>query len=214
MLPCCFPFPAINHQPSTKSKRSLFTFNLIFTQLMLLGQSHFVLFVMFGVFEHMQPPPLPDTQRISYQVPRDVLIRIWWRRMMLRPRRLLLSAIILLIGISLFFLYPDDLFVGLIFLLLLVFMPIAQYRVIAKAVDNDRMLTDSKTLEFSPAQVVVTGPNWKCELPWTMFLGFSEDATYFYLHLSDNGIASVIPKSAFSREQQQRFREYAQTRNA
>ncbi len=132
---------------------------------------------------------------------------------MLRPRRLLLSAIILLVGISLFFLYPDDLFVGEIFLLLLVFMPIAQYRVIAKAVDNDPMLTDPKTLEFSPAQLVVTGPNSKCELPWTRFLGFSEDATYFYLHLSDNGIASLIPKSAFSGEQQ-RFREYAQTRNA
>jgi hypothetical protein len=162
----------------------------------------------------MQPAPLPDTQRINYQVPRDVLIRIWWRRMMLRPRRLLLSAIILFVGISLFFLYPDDLFVGLILLSLLVFMPVAQYRVIAKAVDNDRMLTDPKTLEFSPAQLVVTGPNWKCELPWTRFLGFSEDANYFYLHLSDNGIASVIPKSAFSGEQQQRFRECAQKRNA
>ena len=162
----------------------------------------------------MQPPPLPDTQRISYQVQRDVLIRIWWRRMMLRPRRLLISAIILLVGISLFFLYPDDVFVGLIFLLFLIFMPIAQYRVIAKAVDNDRMLTDPKTLEFSPTQLVVTGPNWKSELPWTRFLGFSEDAAYFYLHLSDNGIASVIPKSAFSAEQQQRFREYAQTRIA
>jgi len=162
----------------------------------------------------MQPPPLPDTQKISYQVPRDVLIRIWWRRMMLRPRRLLFSAIILLVGISLFFLYPEDVFVGLIFLSFLVFMPIAQYRAIAKAVDYDRMLTDPKTLEFTSTQLVVTGQNWKSEMPWTRFLGFSEDGTYFYLHLSDNGIASVIPKSAFSAEQQQRFRQYAQTRNA
>jgi hypothetical protein len=162
----------------------------------------------------MQPPSLPGTQRIRYQVPRDILIRIWWRRMMLRPRRLLFSAAILLVGITLFFLCPDDVFVGAIFLLFLVFMPIAQYRVIAKAVDNDRMLTDSKTLEFSSTQLVVTGPNWKSEMPWTRFLGFSEDATYFYLHLSDNGIASVIPKSAFSAEQQQQFRAYAQSRNA
>jgi hypothetical protein len=162
----------------------------------------------------MQSPPLLDGQKVSYQVPRNILIRIWWRRMMLRPRRLLFSALILLVGISLFFLYPDDVFVGAIFLLFLVFMPIAQYRAIAKAVDNDKVWTDPKTLEFGSSQLVLTGPDWKTEMPWTRFKGFSEDVTYFYLHLSDNGIASVIPKSAFTSEQQQLFRQYAQTRNA
>lgn|SRR5579862_257182 len=162
----------------------------------------------------MQPPPLPDTQRVSYQVPRDVLVRIWWRRMMLRPFRLLCSVIILLISISFFFLWPNQMFVGVIFLMFLVFMPIAQYLVIGKAVDNDRTWTDPKILDFSSSQLVLTGPNWKTEMPWTRFIGFSEDATYFYLHLSNSGIASVIPKSSFSAEQQQLFRQYAQTRNA
>ena len=134
--------------------------------------------------------------------------------MMLRPRRLAFMALILLIGISLFFLWPDDLFVGSIFLSILVYLPIVQYRAIAKAVDNDRMWTDPKTLEFSASQLVFTGPNWKTEKPWTSYKGFSEDALYFYLHLSDSGIASVVPKSAFSFEQQERFRQYAQLRNA
>jgi len=160
-------------------------------------------------FEHMQPP-LPDRQIVSYQVTRDVLVRIWWRRMMLRPRRLLLSGFILLVSISCFSLW-NDAFVGLIFLLVLVFLPIAQYRTLAKAVDNDRMWTDPKTLEFSSSQLLLTGPDWKSEMPWTRFKGFSEDDTYFYLPLSDNGIASVIPKSAFSPDQQQKFRQYAQT---
>ena len=133
---------------------------------------------------------------------------------MLRPRRLVFSAFILLVGVSFFFLWPNDVFVGVIFLMFLVFMPIAQYRVIAKAIDNDRTWTDPKTLDFSSSQLVLTGPNWKTEMPWTRFRGFSEDATYFYLHLSDNGIASLIPKSAFSPEQQCLFRQYAQTRNA
>lgn len=134
--------------------------------------------------------------------------------MMLRPFRLLCSVIILLISISFFFLWPNQMFVGVIFLMFLVFMPIAQYLVIAKAVDNDRTWTDPKTLDFSSSQLVLTGPNWKTEMPWTRFIGFSEDATYFYLHLSNSGIASVIPKSSFSAEQQQLFRQYAQTRNA
>jgi YcxB-like protein len=162
----------------------------------------------------MQAPPLRSAQKISYHVSRDVLTRILWRRMMLRPRRLLFSAVILLVGVSFFFIWPDDLFVGLIFLLFLVFMPIAQYRAIAKAVGNDRTWTDPKTLEFGSSQLVLTGPDWKSEMPWSRFIGFSEDVAYFYLHLSDSGVASVIPKSAFSAEQQQLFRQYAQTRNA
>jgi hypothetical protein len=162
----------------------------------------------------MQAPPLQSTQKVSYQVPRDVLTRILWRRMMLRPRRLLFSPVILLIGVSFFFIWPDDLLVGAIFLMFLVFMPIAQYRAIAKAVGNDRTWADPKTLEFSSSQLVLTGPDWKSEMPWSRFIGFSEDPAYFYLHLSDTGVASVIPKSAFSSEQQQLFRQYAKTRNA
>jgi hypothetical protein len=50
----------------------------------------------------MQPPPLPDTQKVSYQVPRNVLIRIWWRRVMLQPRMLI--AVAVLIGASIFLL--------------------------------------------------------------------------------------------------------------
>jgi YcxB-like protein len=162
----------------------------------------------------MQPPPLPNTQKISYQVPRDILIRIWWRRMMLQPRRLFFSGFILLVGVSLLFLGPGALSAGVIFLWFFILIPILQYRAIVKAIDNDPIWTDPKTLEFTSSQLALTGPNWKSEMPWTRFKGFSEDATYFFLHLSDTGIASVIPKSAFSAEQQELFRQYAQTRNS
>ena len=165
-------------------------------------------------FSRMQPPPLPNTQKVSYQVPRDVLIRIWWRRMMLRPRCLAFIAILVLTSALCIFLFQDMQYVGFACLGMLVAMTNILYRAVAKAVDNDRILTDPKTLEFGASQLVLTGPDWKSEMPWTRFNGFSEDVTYFYLHLSDNGIASVIPKSAFTSEQQQLFRQYAQTRNA
>src|SRR6266852_3044612 len=74
--------------------------------------------------------------------------------------------------------------------------------------------TGSKTLEFSSSRLITTGPNWKSELPWTTFRGFSVVATYFYHKLSDNGIASVLPKSAFTPESQQLFREYAKAGHA
>ena len=162
----------------------------------------------------MQPPLLPDTQKVSYQVPRDTLARIWWRRMMLRSRGLYYSAFLLPVSVWFLFLGAQNAYIGLLVLSFVVVMPILKYQALAKAVDNDRTLTDPKTLEFSASRLVVTGPDWKTEVPWTRYRGFSEDHSYFYLHLSDNGIASVIPKSAFSAEQQQRFRQYAQARIA
>jgi hypothetical protein len=161
----------------------------------------------------MQPTPLLDTQKVSFQIPRNVLVRVWWRRTMFRPRRLIFSVIIFFISMLYFFMWPELEYVGVILLLFLIFMPIVQYRALAKAVDNDKILTDPKTLEFGESQLVLTGPDWKSEMPWTRFKGFSEDDIYFYFHLSDNGIASVIPKSAFSTDQQQQFRKYAQKRN-
>jgi YcxB-like protein len=83
-----------------------------------------------------------------------------------------------------------------------------------KVVDGKSQLTDFKTLEFGPTHLVLIGSDWKNEMPWTQFKGFSEDDTYFYLHLNRTGIATIIPKSAFSSEQQHLFRKYGQTRNA
>ncbi len=162
----------------------------------------------------MQPPALPDTQKVSYQVPRDVLIRIWWRRMMFRRRRLLFIAFLIAFSAACFVMRGGMEYAGIIFSVFLVMMPISLYRVLAKAADNDRVWTDPKTVEFSSSQIVVTGPNWRTEMPWTRFKRFSEDTTYFYLDLSDNGLGSVIPKSAFSTEQQQKFRQHARTQIA
>src|SRR2546422_4676247 len=124
----------------------------------------------------MRPPPPPDTQRISYQLPRDVLIRIWWRRMMLRPRRLIATAILLIFtGIS--FALGDGMeYVGIIFLIWAVMMPINLYRVLAKTVATQKELTDPRTVDFTSSRIVASGPDWKTEVPWTKYQGFSEDA--------------------------------------
>lgn len=103
-------------------------------------------------------------------------------------------------------------YAGFVLVIFLGMAPINIYRAVAKAVAGNSQYTDAKTLEFSSARLVVIGPNWRSELPWTTFRGFSEDATYFYLHLSDNGLASVIPKSSFTGESQAKFREYATAR--
>lgn len=92
-----------------------------------------------------------------------------------------------------------------------VLTPINLYRALAKDIDSSPQFTDQITLEFSSSRLVFIGPNWRCELPWTTFRGFSEDELYFYLQLSDNRLASVLPKSAFTAEQQGQFRQYAKS---
>jgi hypothetical protein len=162
----------------------------------------------------MQPPPFPETLRVNYLVPRDVLIRTWWRRVMLRPRRAFFMILMAVFAAACFVLRGGMEYAGIVFAVLLLLMPINLYRVLAKAADGDRAWTDPKTVEFGPSQIVVTGPNWKAEMPWTRFKRFSEDAEYFYLDLSEHGVGSVVPKSAFSAEQVERFREYARAQVA
>ena len=160
----------------------------------------------------MHPVTLPESVTISYQVPRDVIVRSWWKRYMLRPRTI--GALATMFGIALFsFLVRDGMeYAGFVLLLLIALSPINSYRVIARAVDGTSQYTDPRTVEFSPTRIITAGPNWKSELPWTMFRGFSEDHTYFYLHLNDSGFVSIIPKSAFTSDSEQRFREYATAR--
>lgn len=163
---------------------------------------------------HMQPPPIPESSSITYQMPRDVLIRIWWRRMMLRPRILIWLSFDIVLAIACFILGGGAEIAAYFLLGVAIAGPVAIYRGLAKAIDTDPAWTDLKTLEFGSSRLVSTGPNWKNEIPWTRFQGFSEDPAYFYLHIADNGLASVIPKNAFTPDQQQSFREYAKTRNA
>ena len=162
----------------------------------------------------MNDQSLPDVEKVSYQVSRNVLVKIWWKRWMLRPRVLIsLSVMVVLMVI---FLFQDSgvEIAGYILLGIVITVPFNIYRALAKAIDNDSMWTDRKTLEFSHSGIVTTGPDWKNEWPWKRFKKLSEDADYFYLVLSNaNGLASVIPKTAFTPEQQDKFRECAKVLN-
>lgn len=133
---------------------------------------------------------------------------------MLRSRRLFVMALLVVVSVVCFVMRGGLEYAGIVFSVFLVMMPISLYRVLAKAVDGDRVWTDPKTVEFSPSHIVVTGPDWKTEMPWTRFKRFSEDSTFFYLDFSEHGLGPVIPKSAFSPEQQDRFRQYARAQIA
>jgi hypothetical protein len=133
---------------------------------------------------------------------------------MLKPRRLVPMAILIVCAVVWVVLRHGEVELLLFALFIVGIIPATGYFSLARAVDANKQFTDPKTLEFGPSRLVVIGPDWKSEMGWSRFHGFSEDETYFYLHLSPSGVASILPKSAFSSEQQRLFREYASTRNA
>ena len=134
---------------------------------------------------------------------------------MFRPRIIVSEIVLTVLGVGCCFMLPDSVgYLGIFLLGLATFMPINIYRALAKAVDGNSQWTDRKTVEYNASNLVVTGPDWRNETTWSRFKGFSEDALYFYLPISDNGIAAIFPKSAFTPDQQQKFRQCANKRTA
>jgi len=160
----------------------------------------------------MESPALAP-QTISYQIPRDVLIRLLYRRTFFRPRRFR-SVILFLAAAALFYIagpeyrYLTYIFVGVIFIL-----PWAWHRAVVRTIDQTPWYADQKTVTFSPAGLTAVGHNYTSELAWTYFKAFSEDTSYFYLHLSNTGFDSVLPKAVFTAQQQEEFRRYARILN-
>ena len=158
----------------------------------------------------MQPPPLPRTSSVSYQLSRAEVQRVWWRRTIFRPKFLAFAALFLLcIPLSHLSAPGSDHFVIPIVLVLIAGLPVSIYFTLGRAIDQNRQLTDPRSLEFGPEQLVATGPDWRTEFSWTLYRGFSEDPRYFYFHLNNSGLVSLIPKRAFSPEQESLFRQCA-----
>jgi hypothetical protein len=159
----------------------------------------------------MTPPP-PGHETVIYQVPRDELVRVLFRRMVVSRRRIRTSAVFLVAAVLFHFSYPQLRVLTYAIVAWVILLPFILRRGIARAIDQNPQFTDPKTLTFGPEGVLLVGPNYKSEMEWNMFKGFSEDASYFYLHLSDTGFDSVLPKSAFTPPQQELFRKLAPRR--
>jgi len=157
----------------------------------------------------MESPGDQQTLTITYQNQRDVVIRVWRRRVLLRPRMVIAWSAVLSCGVALIVIGKGFLIGGIIGVCLVALMPFIMHRALARAVDSDPSWTDLKTVEFSETGIISNGPNWKSELPWARFLSFSEDNQFFYLDVDKNGIAAIIPKAAMTAEQQNQFREFA-----
>jgi hypothetical protein len=157
------------------------------------------------------PPPLPETFTIHYQVPRDILLGIWWRRMLFHRTRARFYVLLLVaLGLTLYAApHATGVYFAIFLGLYLALTPFIIRHRLAKAIDDTPQLTDPKTVEVGPSHFIISGPNWRSELPWTTYRTFSEDESYFFLSGTDARLPGVVPKSAFTPHQIERFRAYA-----
>jgi|GEM_PF-3273195 len=157
------------------------------------------------------PPPLPETFTIHYQVPRDILLRIWWRRMLFHRNRARFYVLLFVAVGLIVYAAPRAIgvYVAIFICLYLALTPFTLRHRLAKAIDETPQFTDPKTVEVGPSHVIISGPNWRTEIPWTTYRAFSEDESYFFLSGTDARLPAVVPKSAFTAHQMEQFRAYA-----
>jgi hypothetical protein len=155
----------------------------------------------------------PASHTVTYQMKGADLARIYFSRAFFK-RRSLFAFLLLLVAAVLIYSAGHEFRYGAYFFLgFAIIYPWIWYRKVADTIAQTAHLTCQKTLTYDSAGTVVAGPGFKSEQQWTWFKGFSEDAAYFYLHLSNTGMDSVVPKSAFTPEQQEAFRTWAQSAN-
>ena len=77
---------------------------------------------------------------------------------MLRPRRLIATAILVILTAISFALRDGVEYVGIVFLIWVVMVPINLYRVLAKTVATQKELTDPRTVDFSSSRIAASGP--------------------------------------------------------
>lgn len=70
-------------------------------------------------------------------------------------------------------------------------------------------LTEEKTVRFTADRIFTETPSVKSEIGWTNYIAWCEDSDYLMLYLVPTGFCSAFPKSAFSEEQLQQFRDWA-----
>ncbi len=68
---------------------------------------------------------------------------------------------------------------------------------------------EPKKVRITPERLYLETASVKSELPWTYYISWDETPDHFMLDMNEYGFCSLLPKSAFSEEQQALFRQRA-----
>jgi hypothetical protein len=152
-----------------------------------------------------------ETARITFEIAKPELRRVMWRRVVTRSRYLQSIGLFLLLALAALLVGGAWTSAGCLLLLYALVRPFVMWDVVTRAINRSITLDGPRTVEYGPAGLVASGSDWKTEVPWRHFKGWSEDATYFFLDTTESGVASVIPKQAMNGAQQDLMRRYLAT---
>jgi hypothetical protein len=148
----------------------------------------------------------PSMGTTRYQVPRDELVRTYWRRVVRRPQYLLSVGFFLALALLALAAGGPMLYTGALLLIYALTRPVVICRMLARAVDRNAMLTSERTVAFDRSGITAAGADWQTQLSWAHFASWTEDARTFYLETGVTTMASPIPKPAMSAEQHAQLR--------
>jgi hypothetical protein len=143
---------------------------------------------------------------IEYQLTeREFFYAHAWR-ITKRPRFIILSLILLVVGIAYIFIFNNRGFgtAYVIMILTLITIPINELH---RQVKSDPMVTSRIRLAFGDMGIITTIGGVRSERTWQSLTSWSQSKNHIFLHLNTLGAATAIPKRAFTSEQLVEFLE-------
>ena len=138
---------------------------------------------------------------ITYAFSRREITRWSWNRYM---RHILPSSTCLFVigagvvwsGAGVVALAP---FLGIILLLMVVSTPFKAWNRISQMISDDPDALGPMTVDFDDKGFRYFQPNWRGEMPWSLFGKVQEDKTFIYISQRSGDVpALLVPKNAFA----------------
>jgi len=161
----------------------------------------------------MEPPPLTE-QTVTYQLSRKEAVRFLFFHSLRRGRMIRSAVVLLAVAAFCFYLGSGSRSLGFACVLFVLLFPLFYYRNVGRLIDKNPALTARRTLTFGPVGIMTSRCGTNTRMTWTGFKSFTENATYFVLRHSGYQMESILPKAAFTPQQQEEFRRYGEAINA
>lgn len=146
---------------------------------------------------------------VRYQMTKSELLAAAMRRRMFQREFIVLEVGLLACALITWLWAEDHRYLVFYFAGSFLCLPLLTLIVLWRTIRAIPMLTAETMLSFDTDGIVVSTAGLKSEVAWSSYVKLTESADHFFLYLSQ-GAGTTIPKRAFTPEEADLFRTYAQ----